>query len=181
MPAAEKELIALETRFWQSMVDQETEVALELLSDPALMVSSHGSMKFDHAGYRKMAEQGTMVVTAFEFSDMQVVFPVPDHGHPDLSRQADHTAARQERVHHRGDERLLHLGAHGQRLEVRDAHRVRGPAGREKGVSGQERAVPNAALRPLMPVAWRLPRESHGPARRESVRGAPWLAGRPRS
>ena len=68
-------LIDLETQFWQSMVDQKTDVALGLLCEPALMVSAHGAMKFDHAGYRKMAEQGTMVVKSFAFSDMEVVFP----------------------------------------------------------------------------------------------------------
>ena len=67
-------LAELETKFWQSMVDQETDVALDLLSEPALMVSSHGSMKFDHAGYRQMAEHGSMVVTSFELSDVDVVF-----------------------------------------------------------------------------------------------------------
>lgn len=65
----------LERRFWQSMVDQATDVALDLLHDPALMVSTHGSMKFDHAGYRKMAEQGTMVLKKYELSDMQEVRP----------------------------------------------------------------------------------------------------------
>ncbi len=68
-------LIDLETKFWQSMVDQKTDVALNLLCEPALMVSAHGAMKFDHAGYRKMAEHGSMVVKSFEFSDMEVVFP----------------------------------------------------------------------------------------------------------
>ena len=68
-------LIELETRFWQSMVSQDTDVALDLLDEPALMVSTHGAMKFDHDGYRKMAEHGTMVVTDFKFSDMEVVFP----------------------------------------------------------------------------------------------------------
>ena len=75
MAAPSKTLIDLEKKFWQSMVDQDTDAALKLLEEPALMVSSHGAMKFDHAGYRKMAEQGSMVVTAFEFSDMQTVFP----------------------------------------------------------------------------------------------------------
>ncbi len=32
-------------------------------------------MQFDHAGYRKMAEQGSVVLKAFKLSDMQVVFP----------------------------------------------------------------------------------------------------------
>ena len=57
------------------MVNQDTDAALEMLSEPALMVSSHGSMKFDHAGYRKMAEQGPMVLASFELSDLDVVFP----------------------------------------------------------------------------------------------------------
>jgi hypothetical protein len=75
MQTSSKTLIDLETKFWQSMVDQDPDTALSLLDEPALMVSSHGAMKFDHAGYRKMAEQGTMVVTSFEFSKIEVLFP----------------------------------------------------------------------------------------------------------
>ena len=51
-------LVNLEKKFWQSMVDHKTDVALNLLCEPALMVSSHGAMKFDHAGYRQMADHG---------------------------------------------------------------------------------------------------------------------------
>lgn len=68
-------LVDLEKKFWQSMVDQKTEVALDLLCEPALMVSAHGAMKFDHAGYRQMADHGSMVVNSFELSNMEVVFP----------------------------------------------------------------------------------------------------------
>jgi ketosteroid isomerase-like protein len=75
MPTPSKTLIDLETKFWQSMVNQDTDTALEMLNEPALMVSSNGAMKFDHAGYRKMAEQGSMVLTSFELSDMEVLFP----------------------------------------------------------------------------------------------------------
>ena len=77
MPATtpHKALVDLETKFWQSMVDEDTDAALQMLTEPALMVSAHGAMKFDHEGYRKMAEQGSMVVKSFELSDMEVVFP----------------------------------------------------------------------------------------------------------
>ena len=75
MQTQAKTLIDLETRFWQSMISQDPDTATEMLSEPALMVSSHGAMKFDRAGYRKMAEQGSMVLTSFEFSDMDVTFP----------------------------------------------------------------------------------------------------------
>src|SRR5262245_29905653 len=75
MSANSKMLIDLEKKFWQSMVDQETDVALDLLHEPSLMVSTHGMMKFDHADYRKMAEHGSMIVKSFELSDVDVVFP----------------------------------------------------------------------------------------------------------
>ena len=75
MTTPDKTLVDLETKFWQSMVDEDTEAALQMLNEPALMVTAHGTMKFDHDDYRKMAEQAPMVVTSFEFSDMQVVFP----------------------------------------------------------------------------------------------------------
>jgi hypothetical protein len=75
MSTPSKTLIDLETRFWQSMVSQDTAAATALLSEPALMVSAHGAMKFDRAGYCKMAEEGSMVVTSFELSDMDVMFP----------------------------------------------------------------------------------------------------------
>lgn len=76
MPTARHtELIDLETRFWQSLVDEDTDTAMALLDEPALMVSSHGAMKFDRATYRRMAEEGDMIVKSFELSDMQVMFP----------------------------------------------------------------------------------------------------------
>jgi hypothetical protein len=75
MTTATKTLIDLETKFWQSMVDQDTDAALRLLHDPSQMASSHGAMKFDHAGYRKMAEHGSTVVTAFSLSEIEVLFP----------------------------------------------------------------------------------------------------------
>ena len=75
MTTSSKTLIDLETKFWQSMVDQDIAAALQLLHDPACTATAHGAMKFDHAGYRKMAEQGPMIVTSFALSDVEVMFP----------------------------------------------------------------------------------------------------------
>ena len=75
MRASSKTLIDLETKFWQSMVDQDPETAVSMLEEPALMVSAHGAMKFDHEAYRKMSKEGPMVLTSFELSDVDVVFP----------------------------------------------------------------------------------------------------------
>jgi len=71
-------LIDLENKFWQSLVDEDTDTAVSLLDEPSMMVSSHGAMTFDHAGFRRMADQGPMVIKSFELSDMNVMFPTDD-------------------------------------------------------------------------------------------------------
>ena len=78
MPTADSTLIALEKKFWQSMVDEDPDAAIEMLDEPALMVSAQGALQFNRQQYRKMAEQGPMVVKSFEFSDMQVMYPNDD-------------------------------------------------------------------------------------------------------
>ncbi|MEO7639792.1 MAG: nuclear transport factor 2 family protein, partial [Ramlibacter sp.] len=75
MADASKTLIDLENKFWQAMVDNDADAAIQLLSEPAVMVSAHGAMQFDHAAYRKMAEQGQRVVTSFDLNDVKVLFP----------------------------------------------------------------------------------------------------------
>lgn len=75
MRTSSKTLIDLETKFWQALVAQDADTAISLLCEPAVMVGPHGALKFDHARYREMAEQGPVVLKAFEFSDMDVVFP----------------------------------------------------------------------------------------------------------
>jgi hypothetical protein len=78
MQPSNKTLVELETKFWQSLVDEDTDTAIGMLDEPALMVSSHGAMKFNHADYKRMAMQGPMVVKSFELSDVDVVFPKED-------------------------------------------------------------------------------------------------------
>ena len=78
MQAPSKTLIDLERRFWQSMVDEDTDTATAMLNEPALMVSPHGTIKFDRAGYREMAEKGSMVIKSYQLSDVDVVFPSED-------------------------------------------------------------------------------------------------------
>lgn len=75
MKQSRKTLVDLETRFWQSMVDHDTDTAIEMLAEPSLMVSPQGTMRFDHDMYRRMAETGSMVLTSFELNDMEVMFP----------------------------------------------------------------------------------------------------------
>jgi ketosteroid isomerase-like protein len=102
MPTPSKTLIDLENKFWQAIVDQDADTAVDLLTEPALMVSSHGAMKFDHDGYRQMAEKGSMVLESYELSDMNVVFPndstavLTYHVRQKLAQRGDGKSALQE-------------------------------------------------------------------------------------
>lgn len=75
MPNQSEALLALEKKFWNSLVDQDAQTAIDLLSEPALMVSEHGAMKFDHDKYRQMAEKGAMVLKSYELGNVDVIFP----------------------------------------------------------------------------------------------------------
>lgn len=73
-----QEIERLEQSFWQSMVDGKASVATGMLTEPALMVSKHGRLKFDHATYEKMAADDSRKLTDYEISDFDVVFPTLD-------------------------------------------------------------------------------------------------------
>ncbi len=72
------EIERLERAFWQSLVDDKPRAATDLLTDTALMVSGHGAMSFDHDAYMKMATDPQHKLLAFEFKDMDVLFPHDD-------------------------------------------------------------------------------------------------------
>ena len=68
----------LEHAFWQSMVDDQPQVATGLLAEPALMVSGHGAMSFDHAGYTRMATDPAHRLLDYTLRDMDVLFAGDD-------------------------------------------------------------------------------------------------------
>ncbi|MGC4061343.1 MAG: nuclear transport factor 2 family protein [Aquabacterium sp.] len=78
MQTNRNDIINLEKKFWQSMIDEDTDLSLSMLDEPSVMVSTHGTMQFDHRQFRQMAEQGTMTIQSFELSDLNVVFPTDD-------------------------------------------------------------------------------------------------------
>lgn len=74
MKTVRDQLVDLEKRFWKSMVDEQTDVALKMLAEPSFMVSPQGAMKFDHATYRQMAEHGQKVIKRYELGPMDATF-----------------------------------------------------------------------------------------------------------
>ena len=72
------EIMDLERKFWQSMVDGDIDTAVSLLDEQSISVGAMGLRYFDPAGYREMARSGDARLTSFGFLDERVLFPTPD-------------------------------------------------------------------------------------------------------
>lgn len=72
------EIERLERAFWQSLVDRDAAAAKGLLAPEALMVSSHGTLRFDPAQYEKMLLDPKHGLLEYTLSDMDVLFPSDD-------------------------------------------------------------------------------------------------------
>jgi hypothetical protein len=72
------ELVELEHRFWQALLDGDTDTALSLMNEPMLRVTALGVTKVGRTEYRDLAESGQMVLKEYHLSDVDVVFPADD-------------------------------------------------------------------------------------------------------
>ena len=75
---AQAEIQDLERAFWKSLVDRDVDAATRLLAPEALMVSSHGTMRFDPAQYAKMLTDPKHGLLEYSLSDMDVLFAGDD-------------------------------------------------------------------------------------------------------
>jgi len=79
MPRTERnEIERLERAFWQSLVERDAEAARAMLAPEALMVSSHGTLRFDPAQYEKMLLDPKHGLLEYTLSDMDVLFAGDD-------------------------------------------------------------------------------------------------------
>ena len=68
----EQEILERETQFWQTMIDRDTDKALELTADPCIVTGAQGVARIDARTFGKMMEGGTWRLHSFKFSDVKV-------------------------------------------------------------------------------------------------------------
>jgi uncharacterized protein (TIGR02246 family) len=78
MANARQDIEQLEQAFWTSLVARDADAATALLAPQALMVSSHGMMRFDPAQYAAMLKDPKHGLLEYTLSDMDVLFPTDD-------------------------------------------------------------------------------------------------------
>jgi len=74
----EKELLALERQYWQSLKDNQPDTMARLSADPCVVAGAQGIGLLDHATLRKMAASGAWKLEAFELSKPIVRTIAPD-------------------------------------------------------------------------------------------------------
>jgi hypothetical protein len=68
----EKQLIALETEYWQAMKDKDSDAALRLTDDPCIVAGAQGVSTLRHEQMAGMLESPNYTLEDFELSDPQV-------------------------------------------------------------------------------------------------------------
>ncbi len=69
------EIIALENRFWQSMIDKDVDEAAAMLAPACVVTGAQGVATIDHKTFSKMMSGGQWDLKEFLLEDIQVVFP----------------------------------------------------------------------------------------------------------
>lgn len=66
------DILALEHRFWQAMIDKDAHAAAALSADPCLVTGGQGVGRIDRKTFVKMMEGGAWTLKKYEFSDVKV-------------------------------------------------------------------------------------------------------------
>ena len=67
------EIQRLEHAFWKALVERDVETSTRLLAPEALMVSAHGTMRFDPGQYAKMLTDPKHGLLDYTLTDMDVL------------------------------------------------------------------------------------------------------------
>jgi hypothetical protein len=72
------ELISLEKRFWQTMIDRDVETATGLMADTCIITGAQGVAQIDKATFGKMLEGGKWTLHDYSFDEVKVIQPTAD-------------------------------------------------------------------------------------------------------
>ena len=66
------EILALENKFWQSMIDKDADAGAQLIAEPSIVTGAQGVSGIDRKSFAKMMEMGDWALHAYEFTDVKV-------------------------------------------------------------------------------------------------------------
>ncbi len=76
--ALEQDILALEKKFWQSMIDRDSAAGAALIGEASIVTGAQGVGKIDRPTFTKMMDGGQWTLHAFDFTDVKFVEPAKD-------------------------------------------------------------------------------------------------------
>jgi ketosteroid isomerase-like protein len=71
-PDVEKQLLTLETQYWQALKDKDYAAAIRLTDDPCIVAGAQGVASFGREQFESMLDAPNFTLEEFELSDPQV-------------------------------------------------------------------------------------------------------------
>ena len=71
MPDTHEEIVELERKYWQAMVDRDLDAALQMTADPCLIAGASGVAVVDHAKYRQIFEGAKWELLEYALDNIQ--------------------------------------------------------------------------------------------------------------
>jgi hypothetical protein len=68
----DSEILSLEKKFWQSMIDKDSDAGARLASDPCLVTGPQGVARIDRKTFVQMMDTGEWELHGFDLSDVKV-------------------------------------------------------------------------------------------------------------
>ena len=70
--ATERELIGLEKKYWQAIIDKDLDAALQLTDDPCIVAGAQGVASIGRKEFKGMMNSETWTLNRFDLDDVQV-------------------------------------------------------------------------------------------------------------
>jgi len=78
MTSIDKEIIAAEREYWDSMVSKDPSVATRLTADESIIAGAQGVSTVTSKGIGEMVKSDGWKLKKYDFSDIKVIAPAPD-------------------------------------------------------------------------------------------------------
>jgi hypothetical protein len=69
---SKQDIIELEKKFWQTMVDRDVETAASMMSDASIVIGAQGASTIDAKTFARMMKEGTWELRSFKLDKLQV-------------------------------------------------------------------------------------------------------------
>lgn len=73
-----QDIIELEKKFWQTMIDRDVDTATNMMADTAIVTGAQGAATIDSSTFARMMKEGTWTLRSFKLDKLQVQFTTDD-------------------------------------------------------------------------------------------------------